>query len=75
MTEFDPAGLKGPDPTQWDDREFEGPVPAGRYVFKAPDEFIAELWTYAEEVPTSSTPGSMVWIRLHQIGIHVCSQS
>ena len=27
---FDPTGLKGPDPTQWDDREFEGPVPAGR---------------------------------------------
>jgi hypothetical protein len=26
---FDPKGLKGPDPTQWDDREFEGPVPAG----------------------------------------------
>lgn len=39
MTDFDPAGLKGPDPTQWDDREFEGPVPAGRYAFKAPDEF------------------------------------
>jgi hypothetical protein len=36
---FDPKGLKGPDPTQWDDREFEGPVPAGRYVFKAPADF------------------------------------
>jgi hypothetical protein len=36
---FDPTGLKGPDPTQWDDREFEGPVPAGRYVFKAPMDF------------------------------------
>ena len=36
---FDPTGLKGPDPTQWDDREFEGPVPAGRYTFKAPTEF------------------------------------
>jgi len=36
---FDPTGLKGPDPTQWDDREFEGPVPAGRYTFKAPTDF------------------------------------
>jgi hypothetical protein len=36
---FDPTGLKGPDPTQWDDRDFEGPVPAGRYTFKAPADF------------------------------------
>ena len=36
---FDPSTLKGPDPTQWDDREFEGPVAAGRYVFQAPSEF------------------------------------
>jgi hypothetical protein len=36
---FDPTTLKGPDPTQWDDREFEGPVPAGRYVFQAPTDF------------------------------------
>ena len=36
---FDPTGLKGPDPTQRDDRDFEGPVPAGRYTFKAPIDF------------------------------------
>jgi|TARA_R110002012_G_scaffold319727_1_gene541158 hypothetical protein len=36
---IDPTTLKGPDPSQWDDREFEGPVPAGRYTFKAPNEF------------------------------------
>jgi hypothetical protein len=36
---FDPTTLKGPDPSQWDEREFEGPVPAGRYYFQAPAEF------------------------------------
>ena len=41
---IDPTSLKVPDQEQWKayDREFPPPAPAGRYLFKAPDQFMYE---------------------------------
>jgi len=41
---IDPTTLKAPDQEQWAayDREFPPPPPAGRYLFKAPNEFTYE---------------------------------
>jgi hypothetical protein len=41
---IDPTTLQAPDQSQWEayDREFPPPVPAGRYLFKAPDTFTYE---------------------------------
>jgi hypothetical protein len=41
---IDPTSLKAPDPDQWEayDRGFAPPPPAGRYLFKAPNDFTYE---------------------------------